>query len=189
MNVGLFSKDKINTGRQREIDALKAFSIIMMIITHVIDELFDYGAHLPSVIIDDYLAQSVGAQGFMICMGVGIIYSRAVEAKDYVKRGVALLVTGQLLNLIRYALPGIITYMCTGDAGARVWTFLVFSGDILQFAGLFFLCLGIFKRFSLTAGKIFIISIICNMIAMAVKGRIDTGIYPLDQLTGLFFTG
>lgn len=182
----IFSDEKINTGRQREIDALKAFSIIMMIITHVIDELFDYEAHLPSVIIDDYLAQSVGAQGFMICMGVGILYSRAADAKDYLKRGVALLMTGQLLNLIRYALPALVTYAFTGDATARTWGFLTFSGDILQFAGLFFISLALFKHFKIKAEHIFYISVILNILAMALKGYLNTGVYAFDQLLGLF---
>ena len=98
----IFAKEKINTLRQKEIDLLKAFSIIMMIITHCIDDLFDYEGHLVAEIIDDQLAQIVGAQSFMICMGLGIIYSKKAAAKDHLSRGFMLLVIGQLLNLIRY---------------------------------------------------------------------------------------
>lgn len=45
MSSLIISKDEVNIGRQREIDLLKAYSIIMMIITHCIDELFDYEGH------------------------------------------------------------------------------------------------------------------------------------------------
>ncbi len=116
MSSLIISKDEVNIGRQREIDLLKAYSIIMMIITHCIDELFDYEGHIISVVIDDILAQSVGAQGFMICMGIGIVYAGRVHdskalSKGQIKRGISLLVTGQLLNLIRYALPYFIAYI------------------------------------------------------------------------------
>ena len=71
----LFSKEAVNAKRQKEIDLIKAFSIIMMIITHCIEELFVYEGHLPSVIIVDVLNRTIGASAFMICMGIGIIFS------------------------------------------------------------------------------------------------------------------
>ena len=63
------SNEPVNTGRQKEIDLIKAFSIIMMIITHCIEELFDYGGHVLSQIIVDILNRTIGAAAFMICMG------------------------------------------------------------------------------------------------------------------------
>ena len=182
----IFAKEAVNTGRQREIDVLKTFSIIMMIITHAIDDLFiEYESHLPSLIIDDYLAQSVGAQGFMVCMGIGIVYSRAVSPKTYAKRGVGLLFTGQLLNLLRYALPSVLGYGFFGVEELRKNAFLTFSSDIMQFAGLFFLCMALFAHLKLKPLSVFAVSVICNIAAMLVKGRIATGNYGLDQLLGL----
>ena len=187
MKEALFSKDRVNTGRQREIDALKAFSIIMMIITHCIDDLYaGYAENALAVIINDYLAQSVGASGFMICMGIGIIYSRSYNPEDHAKRGVSLLITGQLLNLFRYGLPYITGYIISGNPVMKAGTFLVFSGDILQFAGLFFLCMALFRKLKLKSWHIFVIAIVLNLIGMALKLRISTGFYALDQLFGLF---
>ena len=153
MADGLFAKEKINTGRQKEVDLLKAFSIIMMIITHCIDDLFNYEGHLIAEIIDDQLAQIIGAQAFMICMGLGIAYSKKAAAKEHLSRGFMLLVIGQLLNLIRYALPGALIYAVTGDVESRAYVFLTFSSDIMQFAGLFVICMALFIRLNLKDRK------------------------------------
>ena len=182
----IFSTEQVNTGRQREIDALKAFSIMMMIITHCIDYLFDYGDHLPSVIIDDILAQSIGASGFMACMGLGVAYSRKVSPAEYVKRGFSLLMTGLAFNIFRYAIPSVIAYLIYSDISHRIYTFLILSSDILQFAGLFFICMGAFARFKLKPCHIFLISVVTSIIGTVLALKIHTGSYALDQLIGFF---
>ena len=187
MEHKIFSSEKVNTGRQREVDLLKAFSIIMMIVTHVIDETYiGYAVHTPFMVIDDILAQSVGAMSFMICMGIGVIYSRSASWDKYVRRGISLLMTGQLLNVIRYAVPGVIGFIITGEESARDWCMLVFSCDILEFAGLFFICLGLFRYFRLKSSHIFIISVIANIIGTLLKLKINTGYYGIDQFIGMF---
>ena len=182
----IFSKDRVNTGRQREIDLLKAYSIIMMIITHCIDDLFIYENHLPSVIIDDILAQSVGAQGFMICMGCGILFWKSRTPKTMVNRGLMLLLTGQVLNIVRSVIPYTIIYLLTGDRNARGAVLLVFSSDILQFAGLFMIVMALFTCLKLKSWHVFLISIGCNIMAMLLALKISTGSYLLDQFIGLF---
>ncbi len=183
----IISKDRVNTGRQREVDALKAFSIIMMIITHCIDDLYpNYDEHFISSLINDVLAQTIGAQGFMICMGLGMIYSRHAEPKAYVQRGVNILIIGQLLNLIRYGLIFCVSYAISGDPLARAYSFLVFSSDILQFAGLFLILSGLIMHLKLKPGHVFGIAVIMNIIGMGLAGRIHTGSYAIDQLLGMF---
>ncbi len=183
----IISKDRVNTGRQREVDALKAFSIIMMIITHCIDDLYpNYDEHFISSLINDVLAQTIGAQGFMICMGLGMIYSRHAEPKAYVQRGVNILIIGQLLNLIRYGLIFCVSYAISGDPLARAYSFLVFSSDILQFAGLFLILSGLIMHLKLKPGHVFGIAVIMNVIGMGLAGRIHTGSYAIDQLLGMF---
>ena len=184
---GIISKDRVNTGRQREVDALKAFSIIMMIITHCIDDLYpNYDEHFISSLINDVLAQTIGAQGFMICMGMGMIYSRHAEPRAYVQRGVNILIIGQLLNLIRYGLIFCVSYAISGDPLARAYSFLVFSSDILQFAGLFLILSGLIMHLKLKPGHVFGIAVIMNVIGMGLAGRIHTGSYAIDQLLGMF---
>ena len=186
MTERIFSNERINTGRQREIDALKAFSIMMMIITHCIDYLFFYEDHLPSVIIDDILAQSIGASGFMACMGLGVAFSRKISHKEYFKRGISLLMVGQAFNLFRYAIPSVIAYLMYSDPSHRIYTFLIFSSDILQFAGLFFLCMGVFVLFKLKPWHIFLISVLASIIGTILTLKIHTGSYALDQFIGFF---
>lgn len=183
---GLLSKERINTARQKEIDLLKAYSIIMMIITHCIDELLNYEGFSVAEVIDDNLAQILGAEGFMICMGLGIIYSRKAAAGDYLGRGFSLLVTGQILNLIRYFIPSYLTYAVAADEGARAYGFLVFSSDILQFAGLFFIAMALFTHLRLKSWHIFVISVVLNIIGTLTFGTMTVGNYPIDQFIGLF---
>lgn len=187
MNIKeLLSKETVNPGRQKEIDLIKAFSIIMMIITHCIEELFVYEGHLPSVIIVDVLNRTIGASAFMICMGIGIVYAKSKAPKTYLQRGLSLLIVGQVLNLFRYALPYGIDYLVTGEETSRKLAFLVFSSDIMQFAGLTFLVLALLTYLHLSELMIFIVSVVLNVSGMLLSLRVDTGIYALDQLTGLF---
>ena len=188
MLESLFSKEKVNKGRQPELDLLKGYSIIMMVITHCIDELFNPGylEHLPSYIIEDVLSQSIGATSFMICMGIGIIYSRHASVEEYARRGVSLLLTGQVLNIVRNGIVPIIIYHISGDTKLRAWVMLVFSSDILQFAGLFFLCMALFKKLKLKNWQIFLVSVIVNIVFMPLRMKLNTGIYGIDQFIGLF---
>ncbi len=186
MTERIFSKERVNTGRQREIDLLKAYSIIMMIITHCIDDLFVYEEHLPSVIIDDILAQSIGAQGFMICMGCGILFWKRRTPKAMVNRGLMLLLTGQALNIARVVIPYSIVYLLTGDLKSRALVILVFSSDILQFAGLFMIVMALFTYLKLKPWQVFLISAGCNILAMLLALKVSSGSYLLDQVIGLF---
>lgn len=183
----IISSEKVNMGRQREVDALKAFSIIMMIITHSIDDLFpNYGDFFLPSLIDDYMAQTIGAQGFMICMGIGMIYSRHAEPRDHIFRGIHLLIIGQVLNLFRYGLMYGLAYAISGDEVARAAAFLVFSGDILQFAGLFLILFGLLSRLKLKPWYILALAVVMIITGRLLAGRIHTGYYALDQLIGLF---
>lgn len=182
----LLSNEPLNTGRQKEIDLIKAFSIIMMIITHCIEELFAYEGHLPSEIIVDVLNRTIGASAFMICMGIGIAYAKTKNPKAYIQRGISLLIIGQVLNLFRYAIPYGIDYLVSGEEVSRKMTFLVFSSDIMQFAGLTFIVLALLAYLHLPELMVFAVSVVLNILGMLLSLKVDTGIYVLDQFTGLF---
>lgn len=187
MLQSLISHEPVNTGRQREIDLVKAFCILMMIICHCIEELFEYsGANILAVIIREYENQTMGAQAFMICMGIGIVYARKSEPKTHLKRGLSLIIVGQVLNLMRYGLPNAMAYLISGNVYYRKIMFLVFSSDIMQFAGLTFILLGLFGALRFSELTIFIASIVMNIVGMALAGRVHTGSYIIDQLLGFF---
>ena len=68
----IFSKEPCNTGRQKEIDLIKAFSILMMIICHCIEEFYNYKGDPFATFIREYENQTMGAQAFMIGMASGL---------------------------------------------------------------------------------------------------------------------
>ena len=104
----LFSKYRVNTGRQTEVDILKAFCIGWMILLHTQECL----AETENLVftISDYACTFSGAAAFMICMGLGTRYSRRLSPKEWLSRGWELLTVGQLLNLCRNALPNLIAW-------------------------------------------------------------------------------
>ncbi len=71
MNSRYFSDEKVNTGRQPELDLLKALCVVGMIFVHVF---LDLGDHVMPGVVDDYLTEFFGAATFMICMGIGMRY-------------------------------------------------------------------------------------------------------------------
>ena len=56
----LFAKEEVNTGRQGEIDFLKAFLIIGMIFVHVYEDCFESHGVMSDVICE-YLCVIIGA--------------------------------------------------------------------------------------------------------------------------------
>mgnify|MGYP002627208865 FL=1 len=92
-----FAKEEINTGRQPEMDFLKAFCIIGMIFVHVYEDCF-VAEGVMSDVICEYACVIIGAASFMFCMGLGMQYSRRINPKNLTLRGFQLLCTGQLVK-------------------------------------------------------------------------------------------
>ena len=109
--MNIFSKEMCNLGRQSEIDCLKAFCIIPMILLHTFEEF----AEDPNIVwtVLDIIEGFSGAAAFMICMGLGSKYSRHTSPRDYLVRGLEILTTGQLLNLLRDAIPNLLDILVT----------------------------------------------------------------------------
>ncbi len=165
-----FAKEDINTGRQPEMDFLKAFLIIGMIFVHVYEDCFVTGG-LMSDVICEYACVIIGAASFMFCMGLGMQYSRRVNAKNLALRGFQLLCTGQLLNLLRNVAPNLIAYKLTGGKWFLAEGMLVLQADILTFAALTFFFMALLIKLKLTPLKILgvgaalsIIALICSYV-------------------------
>lgn len=157
----IFSKEKINLGRQPEVDYLKALGIFLMVSTHVYDN-YSKG-YLHKIIY--FLAFILGAAGFMLLMGLSTQYSRSHTPKKYIIRGFGLMTIGQLLNLLRDTLPNLIAWWATGNQVFISRAMLVLQADILSFAGIAFIFFGILKIMKLSNGLILIISFIMNILA------------------------
>ena len=180
-----FSKEKVNTGRQLEVDMLKAFCIVCMIFDHVYEELAQEPAG-PYVFFD-YTSIFIGAAAFMLCMGIGMRYSRQQEPGDFVKRGLELLTIGQLLNIVRGALPSLIAYWVTGRGYFLSNSMLVIQADILSFAGIAFIFLALLKRLCLTDAAIPVLGLIMNILTYMLYLNIGSpDSFLVSQLLGYF---
>ena len=182
----LFAKEEVNTGRQGEIDFLKAFLIIGMIFVHVYEDCFESHGVMSDVICE-YLCVIIGAASFMFCMGISMQYSRRVNPKNLALRGLSLLCVGQLLNLGRNVLPNMIAYAVTGGKWFLAEWMLVLQADILTFAALTFFFMAILlalrcspKTILIIGAAFSIISLICNYTVKPPSG------YLLSQLLGFF---
>ena len=163
MNSRFFAKEKINTGRQSELDLLKALCVVGMIFTHVF---LDLGKDVLPSVIDDYLTEFFGASTFMISMGIGMCYMHRQSPASYLVRGFGLLTIGQFLNILRNALPNLIAWWATGKQFFIANSLLVIQSDILTFAGLAFLVMALFKKCRLKNGAILGISVLMSLAAL-----------------------
>ena len=186
----LFSKDEINIGRQIELDIAKGFAIIFMILCHVVLSSIDGNNAISPMykfIMDDILGGPCAAPVFMFCMGVGIVYSKHSQWNNMIKRGIKLFLLGITLNIFRniglYYFSGIIlgdwhyTYIYGG--------LIILFVDILAFAGLSFILLGILKKFKLSNKKIILIALIMSIIGSFINS-INFGPLILNFLFGNF---
>ena len=108
----LFSDEKVNTGRQVELDIAKALSIIFMIFLHTLMVVTAFNNSISSgymFVFSDILGKPCAAPIFMFCMGVGVVYSRHSQWDTMIKRGVKLFLTGILVNIFEFFLP---CYVC-----------------------------------------------------------------------------
>ena len=184
MSSRFFSDQRVNTGRQSELDLLKALCVVGMIFTHVF---LDLGKNVVPTAVDDYLTEFFGAATFMISMGIGMCYMHKQSASSYLKRGFALLTLGQFLNIVRNALPNLIAWWITGKQFFIANSLLVLQSDILTFAGLAFLLMALFKKCRMKNAAILGVSVLMSVAALLMWHYVPSpDNYLLSQLAGFF---
>lgn len=167
----LLADKAVNTGRQPELDMAKAFCILVMIPLHTYQGL---SAGTESVIMD-FLGSCAGLLGggsFMVYMGIGARYSRHQDPKSNAVRGIALLTISQVVNLLRFAIPGLVAFQATGDRLFIPFMLDAIQSDILTFAGLAFLFLALLKKLKLRDGWILAIGIVMNLLMIPLSTMI-----------------
>lgn len=166
----IFSREKVNTGRQYEIDFIRGFTLLLLVFTHVILFLyknFESGLY----VFTDIIASEPGAPIFMMVMGISVIFSRKQDAKAFLKRGIILFLGAYALNFAR-SFP--YWFMENGDFFASVPGFFV--DDILQLAGLTFLLFALFKALKIPYWGMFLISVgflIIGQILMSIPNLLN----------------
>lgn len=183
----LFADEKVNTGRQVELDIAKALSIIFMIFLHTLMVVKGFNFSLSPAydfVFSNVLGRACAAPVFMFCMGVGIVYSRHSQWNTMIRRGVILYLTGLLVNVFEFFLPGFVcgTLLGRWDVFPMAGGLLLFCVDILAFAGLAFILMGILKKFELSNKWMIVIAVAMSLIGTFTRG-IDFGMPVLN----LFF--
>lgn len=135
-------------------------------------------------VFGNVLGRPCAAPVFMFCMGVGVVYSRHSQWDTMVKRGAILYLTGILVNVFEFIMPGFIlgTLLGRWDVFPISGGLFLFCVDILAFAGLAFILLGILKKFELSNKSLIVIAVVMSLIGTFARGS-DFGIPILN----LFF--
>ena len=185
----IFDKEPCNTGRQLEIDLSKTGMLLELVLCHAFilcssDERLLSG--IP-YLMDSVIGGPLGAPGFMIAMGIGMIYTRHNTPKDFAKRGVILGVLSLVLNLCRFTIPYLIGYLITGDSEKYLscLVYMTFENDILMFASLSFLLMALLRHLDLKPFVILAIGFAMSIAATLLNG-IDFGNDVLNIIFGCF---
>ena len=183
----LFGQDEVNTGRQVNLDLAKDIAIVFMILSHMLEYSQTGVAKGLPYAITFIGAHPFGAPVFMLCMGIGITYSRhRNDPAALCRRGVRLFLAAYALNLVR-ALGVLAAGAATGRPGAMAdWALgeaLII--DILQFAGLSCLLLGLLLRLRIPYPAILAAAAAMSLGGSAIRFA-TTGHPASDAVLGLF---
>ncbi|WP_051540129.1 acyltransferase family protein [Clostridium ihumii] len=168
----LFTKDKINLGRQNELDLAKGLAIIFMILVHTNEVFLAPKVELGSYNrIIEFIGSPPAAPIFMMLLGAGIIYSKKSDAKTLFKRGIWLFLLGYILNFIRDFIPYTILAKVSGDMSyiQTGWT-LWWGNDILPFAGIAFMFFAVIKKLNVKNITLFMLWCVFATLNMFLRG-------------------
>lgn len=186
----LFSKESVNSGRQVELDLAKCLAIIFMISLHCLMVTSGFNNDV-SLCMQRGIAQLLGgpfaAPVFMFSMGVGIVYSKRQEPIYLIKRGIKLMLLGLVVNIGEFFLPHFLAGKLLGewDIFPIAGGLLLFCVDVLAFAGLAMIVIGVLKKLKLVSWQIVLIAVVLSVIASFVRFH-DFGSDVLNLITGYF---
>lgn len=169
-------KDKeVNTGRQRELDLVKGFLMIMIVFIHSFQVIASEKAATSSVYeIMFALFIPTGACLYLFVMGFGSVFTRHSEPVDMVKNGVRLLLYQGVSNLC-YAAVIIFSFhvrnLIAGEmAGSReIYKAILYSAltfvNIFFISGMCYLVLAIYRKLNVKLGGYIISAVIVGIIS------------------------
>ena len=175
-----------------EVDAVKFMAIFYMICEHVYERFgsFDYFGKMPDTLYRNFVeffGGPMAAPVFMFCMGIGMIYTRHDSSADFIRRGIKLLLAGYLLNFFRQTIPMLIAMRLGIDTGFSLIGGLL-NVDILPFAGMAFISIGLMKRFKMPLLSMLATAILLQAVGIwSVNLRIDS--VAAATLIGLILPG
>ena len=164
----LFFDQKVNDGRQVELDLAKCLSIFFMIFLHCyfVTAGFHNTISAPmEKIIAHLLGGPFAAPVFMFSMGVGMVYSRNQDPGYMIKRGIKLMLLGLVVNVGEFILPHFLAGKLLGewDIFPIAGGLLLFCIDILAFAGMAFILVGVLRKLKVSARGMVVIALILSI--------------------------
>ncbi len=184
--MAVFSSLEVNKGRQNEFDLVKALTIVLMLWTHVYENLSTCFEPSLSYFNAYYRGCLFGASTFMFCMGIGMVYTRSCTPGDFFKRGVHIFFTGFLLNFFRVVISGIITGRYIYDPQSATYLILAVGSDILFFAGLAFMLMALLRKLGLRYWHILLVSILLSALSYFLEG-VGSRYFVVDQAMGFLW--
>lgn len=181
----IFSDSDTNLGRQKELDLARAFIIFCLAIIHVtIECTSDEGltSGIP-YLFDTVIGGPFSAPTYMFVMGIGMAYTSKNLPVHHVIRGAKVFLLGYLLNICRFLIPYTIGYTITGDYEMYMEPLLykVLGNDILTFAGLAMMIMGLFIRLKLSHTVMLVIATV-----MCAFGTVLNGVDVVSPLGNIF---
>ena len=183
----IFSKEPVNRGRQIELDIAKCLAIIFMIFLHCYMSGIASDSLPMKRVVSQLLGRPFAAPVFMFAMGVGMVYSKNQEPVYLIKRGIKLMLLGVVVNVGEWILPHFLAGKLLGDwdmvpiAGGL----LLFCVDILAFAGMAMILIGILKKLKLVSWQIVIVAVVLSVIGSFVRFH-NFGSEVWNLITGYF---
>ena len=123
----------------------------------------------------------------MFCMGIVLHYARNKTPEAMIKRGIKLFILSIIVNIGEFIIPHFLFGTLFNS-----WNMInihnglsLFTVDILGFAALFFIVMGIFKKINLSNKQILAIGIVLSLVGSYFR-FIDFGSASLNLLFGYF---
>ncbi|MCM1235037.1 MAG: hypothetical protein NC489_33475 [Ruminococcus flavefaciens] len=171
-----FSKEEVNTGRQREFDYLKGIFMLLIYLIHAFQATASPEDTAASWIY--MFATMSGAAIFIFVMGIGTVYSRNATVKAFARSGVRMVVY-QYLNNLAYVAALLLPYLfIAGKRTESMTETLRFFAEIyIQYTNIFFITgiiyfvLALLKKWKVDALWYALIGIAVSIAAPFLYGR------------------
>ncbi len=175
---------KREDNRQYNFYLLKSFSIIAMLICHMVFRLGmykegyenDFSYFFADIILGCYLGV---AHAFMFSMGTSIYYSNNQKPIELIKRGIIIYLLGYVLNFFCYGIYALIDGLIEGEFVEETIEALI-GQDIFHFAGLALILTGFLKSIKLKDIYILIISLVLSLVGYFLAFTYNGNSFILD---------
>ena len=173
----VLADEPVNTGRQLDVDIAKAEMVLMLPFIHCIIECTSDEGLCSGIpyLFDTIIGGPFSAPMYLFAMGIGFVYSRKVTLLQQLKRGLTLIGIFYLNNTCRFLIPYLIGYEISGDAEHFIEPLFYrwLGNDVLLFAGLATIMVGIFRHLKLSDKAMLGIATAMT-VAASLIGDVDT---------------